>query len=407
MTGRVIEGASAAALTAALETHPALRAAVARISEESGLHPGRVRQLMGAGLIEMLERLGERYVRQTGERLARLDQLRTEVHEFYERVLNGQDQHPDVSSLEQRYAEMRRVLGELTDPQKWSKNAPAEEPAPAPAEYAPAVREAVKGLDPAVRLEIENSPELQALARQSPEQFAEYVADWQRPDADGNRISDRRSLGDYVRSRMRTHVKGLLGEFTAAFNLPEGFGLLKQPDTNVTARGTDFVAFNPHTGEFLFGDNKAYARESISSVSSLERNFLVNLEKDLAFFDEQLAKPENAADPARPALSAAVERARDALARIKEIPEVAEVLQEPGLTEAERAARVRDVLGREAVQQRVTDICDSHRIRRVVTNAAGRLERIGPGLQRRGVDLVDVNAPQQAAPAPPQGGKQP
>src|SRR5271170_1116589 len=79
---------------------------------------------------------------------------------------------------------------------------------------------------------------------------------------------------------MVTHVRGLVGEFTAAFELgDEGMVLLKAPDDNVTIPGTDLVGVTRRGRTWLI-DNKALTADEVESVTSLTSNISKNVADD-------------------------------------------------------------------------------------------------------------------------------
>ena len=72
----VLEHLGPADVARAIESHPRLTRAVRDIARETGLHEDVVRSHLNDALTETLERLGETYVKEMGDKIAAVDQLR-------------------------------------------------------------------------------------------------------------------------------------------------------------------------------------------------------------------------------------------------------------------------------------------------------------------------------------------
>ncbi|WP_428341207.1 hypothetical protein [Mycobacterium sp.] len=207
---------------------------------------------------------------------------------------------------------------------------------------------------------------LRRYASPSHEQFLDLAYDWLRyaENTHGRPTTLRR----YIQARMRTHVRGMVGEFSAAFQLGPDFWVLKGPDYNVTVPGTDFVVVSKRSGEIWFCDNKALSDNSLGRVSSLVENIEHNMAADLAEFGElsqsPFAMPDN--------VSAALDNAQRA-------------------AEAIRAAVDGKDTADPDVQAEFTRICDENGVRRVVTNAGGQLSELSSALTALGIDLANLD----------------
>ena len=138
--------------------------------------------------------------------------------------------------------------------------------------------EAVKKLPAKLRTLVEGDRQLELLAMENPTALADFFA------ASG--AKSRSALRRYIRRRMVAHIRGLAGEFTAAFQLGENLILLKGPDYNVTLPGTDLVGVT-RDGRVWLIDNKALSSEELGSVSSLMQNIAKNIEDDTSTFKSE------------------------------------------------------------------------------------------------------------------------
>ncbi|MET8850184.1 hypothetical protein [Amycolatopsis sp. NPDC004625] len=193
------------------------------------------------------------------------------------------------------------------------------------------------------------------LAARSPGQLAKLASDWLRyavaKRAEGKPVA---TLERYVRALSRSHVRGLLGERTATFQLADDAWILKVPDLNVTVGGTDFVAVDLRTGEVWFGDNKALSSRGLGEVSSLIDNIVDNMAADVAEFGSWLQRDEV---PLPPKLVDAIRRAAEASAEVSAY--VSQVRPEE--------------ITSDRVQRRIGKILARRGVGRVVTNAGGEL----------------------------------
>ncbi|MFL6139707.1 MAG: hypothetical protein ACJ74O_18190 [Frankiaceae bacterium] len=117
----VLEKLTPADVARAVESHPRLGRAVSEISRKTGLPEEVVRSHLTEALTETLERLGDVYLKEMGSTIAAVDHLRDQVHQFYDRVLSGQDPNPDTAALSGLFTQLHEKMLELNDPQKWAK----------------------------------------------------------------------------------------------------------------------------------------------------------------------------------------------------------------------------------------------------------------------------------------------
>jgi hypothetical protein len=219
--------------------------------------------------------------------------------------------------------------------------------------------EGLQHLSPELRKLAEGDPWiLEPLAKENPQQLQE---DFERSGA-----TTRNQLRRFVRRRMVTHVRGLLGEFTAAFELGDRLVLLKGPDYKVTIPGTDLVGVT-RDGRVWLIDNKAMTPNELRSVTSLTNNIPKNLAEDAAAF-RNIKGLEN-----DPAILDAVNRID---AANKEVRDLGLSVEQAKTLEA---------------QEQITAICKKHRIERVVTNAGGNINGLSAGLEGRGIRLENLN----------------
>jgi hypothetical protein len=222
--------------------------------------------------------------------------------------------------------------------------------------------EAVKKLPSKLRTLVEGDRQLELLALENPEALQDFFA------ASG--AKSRSALRSYIRRRMVAHIRGLLGEFTAAFQLGENLIMLKGPDYNVTIPGTDLVGVT-RDGRIWLIDNKALSAEELGSVSSLIQNVAKNVEDDTATFKSEFGLKKD------PHIGDAVSRLNKATKEIKAITN--------GLTPQEVAAP--------KIQKQIAAILAEHRIERVITNAGGAVDGLSAGLLKAKIRLEDLNKP--------------
>jgi len=184
-----------------------------------------------------------------------------------------------------------------------------------------------------------------------------------------NRKSRSYPFDTYV-GYLERHIRGNFGEFEAAFRLGNDFAVLKAPDGHVTVRGTDLVVVDRRTGDLLLIDNKSLNAEKLQAVSALTRNLPHNVLSDLQEFQTF----SNHSD-APIEVTAAVQRFEQANQAIQ----------------AYTSGMSRSQLSSEPVQQHIAGILRAHDIRRVITNAGGRVSGLSPALQRIGIELMDLN----------------
>ncbi|MFJ9783077.1 hypothetical protein ACIRSS_26100 [Amycolatopsis sp. NPDC101161] len=230
------------------------------------------------------------------------------------------------------------------------------------------------------------------LAARSPGHLAELAEKWLRyaleKRQEGKPVA---TLERYARALARSHVRGLFGELTAAFQLADDAWVIKVPDLGVTVGGTDFVAVDTRTGEVWFGDNKALSGRGLGEVSSLLENIVDNMAADVAEFGTWLQRDDV---PLPPKLADAIRRAQEASAEVSAY--------------TARLPRREDITT-DAVQRRITKILARKGVGRVVTNAGGELSWLtgaagkylafknlgepGPHPPERRIELPEGSAP--------------
>ncbi len=222
--------------------------------------------------------------------------------------------------------------------------------------------EGLKRLDPALRALVEGDRGLELLAAENPDMLAEF--------AKSSGAKSRSALRRYIRGRMVTHVRGLLGEFTTAFSLGDRMVFLKGPDYNVTIPGTDLVGVT-RDGKVWLIDNKAMSATELDSVGSLTRNVAKNIADDSAEFTARFGLGPD------PVIGDSVARLDQAMKAIAQLTQ--------GMD--------KDTVGKLSTQQAIDALCKANGIERVVTNAGGRIEGLSENLRRAGILFENLNAP--------------
>jgi hypothetical protein len=232
-------------------------------------------------------------------------------------------------------------------------------------------KSSLRGLDPkalrqrlaGLKKLVEGDRFLESLAAENPKQLLEFF--------EGSGARSRSALRRYIRGRMVSHIRGLLGEFTAAFRLgEEGVILLKGPDYNVTIPGTDLVGVTKD-GRIWLIDNKALTAEELSSVTALTRNIATNIADDSAAFIEGFGRRRD-------------RHIGDAVARLDRTNKAIQKLTK-GMDPKE--------IGTARVQKEIAAICKRNQVDRVVTNAGGQVEGLSNGLTKAKIAFEDLNAP--------------
>lgn len=223
----------------------------------------------------------------------------------------------------------------------------------------------------------------------SPGHLEQFIDNW-LTYAERNRREGRpvATLERYVRALSRSHVRGILGELSAVFQLSDEFWVIKVPDLKVTVGGTDFVLVSKTTGELWYGDNKALSSHGLGEVTSLMQNIDDNMAADVAEFWKLLGR-EDVALP--PKVVDAIRHATDASAAVKAF-----------IDNAAGGQPVTDALKMtDTVQREITRILDEKGIRRVVTNAGGeRLAGLTKALNEY-IDFINTNEPGPHEPTRP------
>jgi hypothetical protein len=208
---------------------------------------------------------------------------------------------------------------------------------------------------------------LELLAAENPQKIAEF--------AKASGAKSRSALRRYIRQRMVTHMRGLFGEFTTAFDLGDRMIFLKGPDYDVTIPGTDLVGVTKDGRVWLI-DNKAMTTKELGSVGSLTRNLPKNIGDDAAAFKDAFGTGND------PHIGDAVSRLSKAT---KEIRDLTKGLDDKAVSST-------------AIQKKITKICDDNQIDRVVTNAGGKIEGLSDGLEKAGILFDDLNQPEPDQP---------
>jgi hypothetical protein len=284
----------------------------------------------------------------------------------------------DISG--QRRADLEAALRELNREHRAGLRAAADDAADTPkGEERDAVLDELAenlGLPPQGRIvaELARSRLLREIAADSPGQLLDIASTWL--EASAKRIAKGKrptSLRSYLMVLMTSHVRGLVGELGAVFQLGKDFWVLKAPDILVTEPGTDFVVVAKATGELWFCDNKALSDSGLSSVTSLVENLGKNLEDDVAAFDQILRRNPRQLPPA---VADAIARARAAASRVNDIVEgmPSEEIRSPH------------------TQKLVNEILEPLGIRRVITNVGGELTELSDRLRRFHLDLADLES---------------
>jgi hypothetical protein len=222
--------------------------------------------------------------------------------------------------------------------------------------------EGLNRLDPSLRALVEGDRGLELLAAENPRMLAEL--------AQSSGAKSKSALRRYVRQRMVTHIRGLLGEFTTAFDLGDRLVFLKGPDYDVTIPGTDLVGVTKD-GKVWLIDNKAMSQAELNSVGSLTRNVAKNIADDTAAFTGKFGLGEDVV-------------IGDAVARLdKATQAIAELTK--GMS--------KDQVGLQSTQEDIDGICKANGIERYVTNAGGKITGLSEGLRRAGILFENLNEP--------------
>ncbi|HYT34468.1 MAG TPA: hypothetical protein VEL69_05490, partial [Ktedonobacteraceae bacterium] len=217
--------------------------------------------------------------------------------------------------------------------------------------------------DPALRRVVGRNRRLAQLAHENPEKLLELWENYRQKNA-----SYPFSKYVFYDSRL---VRGLIGEFGAAFKLGDDFFLLKAPDYDVTIPGTDLVAVARSTGEVFLIDNKAWKAEEVDSVNALTRNLPQNIADDVKSFRKTFKGRTDTPQ----GLIASVKRLGDASREIKKLV----------------AGKAKEEIATKAIQQQIKNILDKNDVRRVVTNAGGNVNGLSEALEKLGIELKDLN----------------
>jgi len=194
------------------------------------------------------------------------------------------------------------------------------------------------------------------------------------------------SFGLYVWFNM-LHVKGSIGEFTAAFELGKGGVMifLKGPKPEVTTGGTDLVCFDRLTGEIFVIDNKAVKATVLDKVSALMRNLPQNLAEDARAFAKEIGGSHPAVDSLIRRVDRAAKKIQDVANRLSSNVEDRKLLLDANADVKLANGEVRPV------QSVINEILQEHGITRLITNAGGKLERLSAGLEEAGILLENLN----------------
>jgi len=171
-----------------------------------------------------------------------------------------------------------------------------------------------------------------------------------------------------IRTWMTHWGRATQAEFTAAFSLSALDILFKGPDYRPNEGGTDLVGIG-HDGWVWLIDDKSHRAKSVSTVTALTKNLVENLREDAKSFRDGLARwraevPDFVPDER---VLDAIITMRGAAADIEGLP--------AGLSDADRAARIRQIL---------TD----HRLRLRVTSAMGEVVDVSDALRAIGLRVT-------------------
>lgn len=227
--------------------------------------------------------------------------------------------------------------------------------------------EGLKKLPPNLRKLVEGDRQLELLASDNPEALQDLFA------ASG--AKSRSALRAYIRRRMVAHIRGMYGEFTAAFQLGDRLVLLKGPDYNVTLPGTDLVGVT-RNGRVWLIDNKALSVEDLGSVTALMKNLPENIANDTKDFKGEFGMAKD------PIIGDAVARLDKATKEIQKITN--------GMTKEEVASP--------EVQQKIAGILKDNRIDRVITNAGGSVTGLTENLRQAKIRIENLNKPLKLKP---------
>ena len=114
----------AAAVREALRRHPVVELAARR----SKLPHDTVHEIVTEAVLDMLDVLGNRYVGQMSEVVARLTRVREAIHLVYEQVLSGSRETVDAGTLRHHFEELHAATEELADPRAWAEKHAASVP---------------------------------------------------------------------------------------------------------------------------------------------------------------------------------------------------------------------------------------------------------------------------------------
>lgn len=227
--------------------------------------------------------------------------------------------------------------------------------------------EGLKKLPPKLRKLVKGDRQLELLAGDNPEALEDLF------NASG--AKSRSALRAYIRRRMVAHIRGMTGEFTAAFQLGDRMVLLKAPDYNVTLPGTDLVGVTKDGRVWLI-DNKALSEEELGSVTALMKNLPENIADDTAAFKGEFGMAKD------PVIGDAVRRMDKATKEIR--------------------ALVKDMTKEEVakpeIQRKIGQILENNKIDRVITNAGGEVTGLSENLRKAKIKMENLNKPLKPKP---------
>jgi hypothetical protein len=207
---------------------------------------------------------------------------------------------------------------------------------------------------------VKGNRQLELLAAENPIELLQFF------EASGAKSPTE--LWNHIRHNMITHYRGMLGEFTATFQLGDGgVMMLKVPDHAPMIAGTDMVGVTSGGRVWLI-DNKAWTKAELDSVTSLMKMIRKNVSDDSEMAGKLGLGPD-------PAIGDAVARLDKARAEIEKLTN--------GMTE--------EAIDAPNVQQKIAGICNRNGISRVVTNAGGTVNGLSQGLRDAKIRLVNLN----------------
>jgi hypothetical protein len=106
---------------AVLAVRRSLEPTVRQIAREAHVPDAIVDEHVSGAVLEVLDVLGARYVRDMGGAVARVERAREVVHAYYERALTGDTRPLDPATLRDSFRRLQEALKDLVGPKEWAK----------------------------------------------------------------------------------------------------------------------------------------------------------------------------------------------------------------------------------------------------------------------------------------------